>query len=76
MLTASCILAAPRRLPERGGRRGRADSAVLFGPEAEIRRIADTARLDIAKFRIVATDGPEESALKAAMAAALARLRR
>jgi phosphate acetyltransferase len=42
---------------------------VLFGPEAEIRRIADTARLDIAKFRIVATDGPEESALKAAMAA-------
>ena len=42
---------------------------VLFGPEAEIRRIADTARLDIAKFRIVATEGPEESALKAAMAA-------
>ncbi|MGA9601191.1 MAG: bifunctional enoyl-CoA hydratase/phosphate acetyltransferase [Methylocystis sp.] len=42
---------------------------VLFGPEAEIRRIADMARLDIAKFRIVATDGPEESALKAAMAA-------
>jgi phosphotransacetylase len=42
---------------------------VLFGPEAEIRRIADTARLDIAKFRIVATDGPEESALKTAMAA-------
>ena len=42
---------------------------VLFGPEAEIRRIADTARLDIAKFRIVATAGPEESALKAAMAA-------
>ena len=42
---------------------------VLFGPEAEIRRIADIARLDIAKFRIVATDGPEESALKAAMAA-------
>jgi phosphotransacetylase len=42
---------------------------VLFGPEAEIRRIADTARLDIAKFRIVATDGPEESALKAAVAA-------
>jgi len=30
---------------------------VLFGPEAEIRRIADQARLDIAKCRIVATDG-------------------
>jgi phosphotransacetylase len=42
---------------------------VLFGPEAEIRRIAETARFDIAKFRIVATDSPEESALKAAMAA-------
>ena len=42
---------------------------VLFGPEAEIRRIADHAHLDIAKYRIVATDGPEDSALKAAMAA-------
>ena len=42
---------------------------VLFGPEAEIRQIADHARLDIAKCRIVATDGPEDSALKAAMAA-------
>lgn len=42
---------------------------LLFGPEAEIRRIADHARLDIAKCRIVATDGPEDSALKAAMAA-------
>ncbi len=42
---------------------------VLFGPEAEIRQIADAARLDIAKCRIVATDGPEDSALKAAMAA-------
>ncbi len=42
---------------------------VLFGPEAEIRRIADAARLDIAKCRIVATDGPEDSAQKAAMAA-------
>ena len=42
---------------------------VLFGPEAEIRRIADHGRLDIAKYRIVATDGPEDSALKAAMAA-------
>jgi phosphate acetyltransferase len=42
---------------------------VLFGPEAEIRRIADHVRLNIAKCRIVATDGPEDSALKAAMAA-------
>ena len=42
---------------------------VLYGPDAEMRRIADHARLDIAKYRIVATDGPEDSALKAAMAA-------
>ena len=42
---------------------------VLYGPEAEIRRIADHAHLDLAKCRIVATDGPEDSALKAAMAA-------
>ena len=42
---------------------------VLFGPEAEIRQIADHARLDIAKCRIVATDGPEDLALKAAAAA-------
>ena len=33
---------------------------VLFGPEAEIRQIADHARLDIAKCRIVATDGSED----------------
>ena len=32
---------------------------IFFGPEAEIRRIADHARLDIAKCRIVATDGSE-----------------
>jgi phosphotransacetylase len=42
---------------------------VLYGPEAEIRRIADHAGLDLGKCRIVATDGPEDSALKAAMAA-------
>ena len=42
---------------------------VLFGPEAEIRRIADRAHLDIAKCRIVATDGAEDSAFKAAAAA-------
>jgi phosphate acetyltransferase len=42
---------------------------VLYGPEAEIRRIADHARLNIAKFRIVATEDAEDSAQKAAMAA-------
>jgi phosphotransacetylase len=42
---------------------------ILFGPETEIRQIADHARLDLAKCRIVATDGPEDSAAKAAMAA-------
>ena len=42
---------------------------VLYGPEAEIRRIADHAHLDITKCRIVATEGPEDSALKAAMVA-------
>jgi phosphate acetyltransferase len=42
---------------------------VLYGPEAELRRIADHAGLDLSKCRIVATDGPEDSALKAAMAA-------
>ena len=42
---------------------------VLFGPEAEIQQIADRAHLDITKCRIVATDGAEESALKAATAA-------
>ena len=42
---------------------------VLYGPETEIRRIADHAHLNIATCRIVATEGPEDSALKAAMAA-------
>ena len=42
---------------------------VLYGPETEIRRIADHAHLDITRCRIVATEGPEDSALKAAMAA-------
>ena len=42
---------------------------IFYGPEAEIRRIADQAHLDIAKYRIVATDDPEDSALKAAIAA-------
>jgi phosphate acetyltransferase len=42
---------------------------VLYGPEAEIRKVADQARLDIASYRIMATEGPEDSALTAAMAA-------
>jgi phosphate acetyltransferase/phosphate butyryltransferase len=42
---------------------------VLFGPEARIRQIADQASLDIAKYRIVSTESPEDSALKAALAA-------
>ena len=42
---------------------------VLFGPEKELRRIAAAAKLDLAAWRIVATDGPEDSALKAAAAA-------
>ena len=43
---------------------------VLYAPETEIRRIADHAHLNIATCRIVATEGPEDSALKATMAAA------
>jgi phosphotransacetylase len=42
---------------------------VLYGPANEIRRIADHAHLDLTACRIVATDGPEQSALQAAMAA-------
>ena len=42
---------------------------VLFGPEAKIRQIADAAKLGITKCRIVATESPEDSASKAAMAA-------
>jgi phosphotransacetylase len=42
---------------------------VLYGPETEIRQIADRAHLDIAKCRLVTTNGPEDSAQKAAMAA-------
>jgi phosphotransacetylase len=42
---------------------------VLFGPEAELRQVAAAAKLDLSDCRIVPTDGPEESALKAAMAA-------
>ncbi len=40
--------------------------AVLFGPEAEIRKIASAAQIDLANYRFVATADPEESAAKAA----------
>jgi phosphotransacetylase len=47
---------------------------VLYGPEAEIRRIADHAHLDLAKCRIVATDGPEDSAMRAAIDAGVGKV--
>ena len=42
---------------------------VLWGPEAEMRQVAAAAKLDLSACRIVPTTGPEDSALKAAMAA-------
>ena len=42
---------------------------VLYGPEAELRRIADQARLDLSPWPIVPAEGPEEAAQKAARAA-------
>jgi phosphotransacetylase len=42
---------------------------ILYGPSAEMMRIADQARLDISKYQIVSSEGPDDSALKAAMAA-------
>ena len=42
---------------------------VLFGPEADMRRIAVATKLDLSGCRIVTTEGQEDSALKAAMAA-------
>jgi phosphotransacetylase len=47
---------------------------VLFGPEIEIRRLADRARLDLGKCQIIGADCPEESALKAAMAAGVGQV--
>ena len=38
---------------------------VLFGPEAELRRVAAAAKLDLSGCRIVATESPEDSAAKA-----------
>jgi len=42
---------------------------VLFGPEAELRQLAAAAKLSLSGCRIVVTESPEDSALKAAMAA-------
>ncbi|MFS8038168.1 bifunctional enoyl-CoA hydratase/phosphate acetyltransferase [Xanthobacter sp. AM11] len=42
---------------------------VLFGPEADIRRIAEAGGLDLSACRIVSTGGEEESAAAAALAA-------
>jgi phosphate acetyltransferase len=42
---------------------------VLFGPEAEIRKIADQAHVAVNKYKIVTTQSAEDSAQKAAMAA-------
>jgi len=42
---------------------------MLFGPEGELRKIAAAAKLNLSGCRIVATESPEDSALKAAMAA-------
>jgi phosphotransacetylase/acyl dehydratase len=39
---------------------------ILFGPEAEIRKIAAAQKVDLANYRIVATADAEESAAKAA----------
>jgi phosphotransacetylase len=48
---------------------------VLFGPEADLRRIAATAKLDLSGWRIVATENAEDSAQKAAMAAGTGEVR-
>jgi phosphate acetyltransferase len=42
---------------------------VLFGPEAEIRQIAQQGQLDLSTCRIIGTEGAEDSATKAAAAA-------
>ncbi len=42
---------------------------VLFGPEAEIRKLASDARLDLTNCRIISTESEEDSATKAAQAA-------
>jgi phosphate acetyltransferase/phosphate butyryltransferase len=42
---------------------------VLFGPKAELQRLAKAASLSLDGYRLVDTSGPEESAMKAAMEA-------
>jgi phosphate acetyltransferase len=42
---------------------------VLFGPRAELLRLADEAKLDISKFHVIDTSGADDSADKAALAA-------
>lgn len=42
---------------------------VLFGPERELHQVAAAAKLDLSGYRLVATEGAEASAQKAAMAA-------
>lgn len=42
---------------------------VLYGPQDLIRRLADAAGFDLSQCQIVPADGPEDAALKAAMAA-------
>ena len=51
-----------------GGRRCRVDSSRVLRSRGRVRRIAEAARLDIAKFES-SPGGPEDSAFKAAMAA-------
>ena len=48
---------------------------VLFGPEAELRRIAAAAKLDLSSCRIEATESAEESAAKAAAAAGAGKVK-
>jgi phosphate acetyltransferase len=49
--------------------------AVLFGPEQEIRAVADALKVDLGKYRIVATADAEDSAAKAAAMAGAGEIR-
>jgi phosphate acetyltransferase len=48
---------------------------VLFAPEHELHQVASAAKLDLTGYRIVPTDGAEDSALRAAMAAGAGEVR-
>ncbi|MGA7329426.1 MAG: hypothetical protein WBX25_34330, partial [Rhodomicrobium sp.] len=48
---------------------------VLFGPEHEIKSIAEQAKVDISHFKIVSTSDPAESAERAALAAGAGELK-